>query len=92
MWSFFVAPSRRRASTRWPRILTGFVAASAQLVLLFAPSNAGKSLDQIQRERGGDVDDDEQRFTRERDGVDVPAQHTASAGPRAGAGLPSSRR
>jgi inositol transporter-like SP family MFS transporter len=46
------------------------------LGLLFAPSNAGKSLDQIQRERGGDADghgDDEPRFTRERAGAGVPA-------------------
>ena len=42
--------------------LTGFVPVRALLGLLFAPSNAGKSLDD-QRERGGD-EDDELWFTR----------------------------
>ena len=43
-------------------ILTGFVTASALLGLFFAPSNAGKSLEEIQRERSGD---EEPRFTRD---------------------------
>jgi hypothetical protein len=76
IWSFFVPASPRPASTRWPGSSSGFVAASALLGLLFAPSNAGKSFDQIQRERGGDADghgDDEPRFTRERAGAGVPA-------------------
>jgi inositol transporter-like SP family MFS transporter len=40
-------------------ILTGFLVASALLGLLFAPSNAGKSLDEIQEEL-----DPSQRFAR----------------------------
>jgi hypothetical protein len=34
-------------------ILRGFVIASALLGLLFAPSNAGKSLDEVQEEQTG---------------------------------------
>jgi MFS transporter, SP family, inositol transporter len=76
IWSFFVPAITKAGFHTLAWILTGFVAASALLGLLFAPSNAGKSLDQIQRERGGDADghgDDEPRFTRERAGADVPA-------------------
>ena len=76
IWSFFVPAITKAGFHTLAWILTGFVAASALLGLLFAPSNAGKSLDQIQRERAGDADghgDDEPRFTRERAGADVPA-------------------
>ena len=78
IWSFFVPAITKAGFHTLAWILTGFVAASALLGLLFAPSNAGKSLDQIQRERGGDVDDDEPRFTRVRSGSGVATQHTAS--------------
>ena len=76
IWSFFVPAITKAGFHTLAWILTGFVAASALLGLLFAPSNAGKSLDQIQRERAGDADghgDDEPRFTRERAGAGVPA-------------------
>ena len=63
IWSFFVPAITKAGFHTLAWILTGFVAASALLGLLFAPSNAGKSLDDIQRERGGERD--EPRFTRE---------------------------
>jgi hypothetical protein len=91
IWSFFVPAITKAGFHTLAWILTGFVAASALLGLLFAPSNAGKSLDQIQRDRGGD-EDDEPRFTRERDGAGVGAQHTGSAEARSDAGPASSRR
>jgi hypothetical protein len=56
IWSFFGPAITKAGFHTLAWILTGFVAASALLGLLFAPSNAGKSLDQIQRERGGDGD------------------------------------
>jgi inositol transporter-like SP family MFS transporter len=43
-------------------ILTGFVAVSALLGILFAPSNAGKSLKELEGERTSG-----RRFVRERD-------------------------
>jgi inositol transporter-like SP family MFS transporter len=76
IWSFFVPAITKAGFHTLAWILTGFVAASALLGLLFAPSNAGKALDPLQRERGGDADghsDDEPRFTRERAGAGVPA-------------------
>jgi inositol transporter-like SP family MFS transporter len=63
IWSFFVPAISKTGFHTLAWILTGFVTASALLGLFFAPSNAGKSLDEIQRERGGDSD--EPRFTRE---------------------------
>jgi inositol transporter-like SP family MFS transporter len=77
IWSFFVPAITKAGFHTLAWILTGFVAASALLGLLYAPSNAGKSLDEIQRERGGD-EDDEPRFTRTRSGSGVATQHTAS--------------
>jgi inositol transporter-like SP family MFS transporter len=66
IWSFFVPAITAAGFHTLAWILTGFVAASALLGLLFAPSNAGKSLDEIQRERGGG-----RRFVR--DGERAPA-------------------
>jgi inositol transporter-like SP family MFS transporter len=77
IWSFFVPAITKAGFHTLAWILTGFVAASALLGLLFAPSDAGKSLDEIQRERPGG-DDDEPRLTRARSGPDVATQHTAS--------------
>jgi inositol transporter-like SP family MFS transporter len=71
IWSFFVPAITKAGFHTLAWILTGFVTASALLGLLFAPSNAGKSLDEIQRERGGDPDADEPRFSRA--GVDATA-------------------
>jgi MFS transporter, SP family, inositol transporter len=54
IWSFFVPAITAAGFHTLGWILTSFVAASALLGLLFAPSNAGKSLDDIQREQGGE--------------------------------------
>jgi MFS transporter, SP family, inositol transporter len=72
IWSFFVPAITKAGFHTLAWILTGFVTASALLGLFFAPSNAGKSLDEIQRERGGDPDAREPRFTR--DGSEAPAR------------------
>ena len=61
IWSFFVPAITAAGFHTLAWILTGFVTASALLGLFFAPSNAGKSLDEIQRERTGE---DEPRFSR----------------------------
>ena len=53
IWSFFVPAITAAGFQTLAWILTGFVAASALLGLLFAPSNAGKSLDEIQDEQTG---------------------------------------
>jgi MFS transporter, SP family, inositol transporter len=76
IWSFFVPAITKAGFHTLAWILTAFVSASALLGLLFAPSNAGKSLDEIQRERGG-APDDGPRFTRE----GAPAD-AAAGGPR----------
>jgi inositol transporter-like SP family MFS transporter len=78
IWSFFVPAITKAGFHTLAWILTGFVAASALLGLLFAPSNAGKSLDDIQRERGGEGD--EPRFTREgaEAGAAAPRDRVAS--------------
>jgi hypothetical protein len=60
-------------------ILTAFVTASALLGLFFAPSNAGKSLDDIQRERDGEPAD-EPRFTREGVGERARAPKRVASG------------
>ena len=60
IWSFFVPAITAAGFHTLAWILTGFVTASALLGFFFAPSNAGKSLDQIQAEQTG-----EGRFTRE---------------------------
>jgi inositol transporter-like SP family MFS transporter len=60
IWSFFVPAITAAGFHTLAWILTGFVTASALLGLLFAPSNAGKSLEEIQEERA----EDEPRFTR----------------------------
>ena len=44
-----------------PAILTGFVAFSALLGILFAPSNAGKTLEELEHEQTGGG----RRFVRE---------------------------
>ena len=73
--SFFVPPITAAGFHTLAWILTGFVSASALLGLLFAPSSAGKSLDEIQRERGGDVDGagGGRRFVRDRERSPSPA-------------------
>ena len=53
IWSFFVPAITAAGFQTLAWILTAFVAASALLGLLFAPSNAGKSLDEIQDEQTG---------------------------------------
>ena len=63
IWSFFVPTITAAGFHTLAWILTGFVAASALLGLLFAPSNAGKSLDEIQSERRGGTGEG-RRFTR----------------------------
>jgi inositol transporter-like SP family MFS transporter len=75
IWSFFVPAITKAGFHTLAWILTAFVATSALLGLLFAPSNAGKSLEELERERGGERDE-EPRFTREAG---------AGAGARAGA-------
>jgi inositol transporter-like SP family MFS transporter len=79
IWSFFVPAITKAGFHTLAWILTGFVTASALLGLLFAPSNAGKSLGEIQRERGGDPDaDDEPRFSRA--GADTTAPERVASG------------
>jgi inositol transporter-like SP family MFS transporter len=51
LWSFFVPVLTSRGFTTLAWILTGFLAASALVGLLWAPRHEGKSLDEIQRER-----------------------------------------
>lgn len=51
IWSFYVPTISKTGFHTLGWILTGFVAASALLGLLFAPSNAGKSLDQLESEQ-----------------------------------------
>jgi MFS transporter, SP family, inositol transporter len=51
IWSFFVPAITAAGFHTLAWILTGFVTASALLGLLFAPSNAGKTLDEIQDEQ-----------------------------------------
>ena len=53
IWSFFVLAITAAAFHTLTWILTGVLVASALLGLLFAPSNAGKSLDEIQAEQTG---------------------------------------
>jgi inositol transporter-like SP family MFS transporter len=53
IWSFFVPAITAAGFHTLAWILTGFVTASALLGLFFAPSNAGKSLDEIQEEQTG---------------------------------------
>lgn len=60
IWSFFVPAITAAGFHTLAWILTGFVTASAVLGYFFAPSNAGKTLDQIQEEQTGTG-----RFTRE---------------------------
>lgn len=60
IWSFFVPAITAAGFHTLAWILTGFVTASALLGLFFAPSNAGKSLDEIQDEQAGG-----RRFVRE---------------------------
>ena len=77
IWSFFVPALTKGAgfhTLAW--ILTGFVTASALLGLLFAPSNAGKSLDEIQRERGGE----EPRFSRDGEPVRPASRERVASG------------
>ena len=56
IWSFFVPAITAAGFHTLAWILTGFLLVSALLGLLFAPSNAGKSLEQIQEERADDGD------------------------------------
>jgi MFS transporter, SP family, inositol transporter len=51
IWSFFVPAITKAGFHTLAWILTGFLVASAVLGLFFAPSNAGKSLEEIQEER-----------------------------------------
>jgi MFS transporter, SP family, inositol transporter len=52
IWSFFVPAITAAGFHALAWILTGFLVASALLGLFFAPSNTGKSLEEIQAERG----------------------------------------
>jgi MFS transporter, SP family, inositol transporter len=54
IWSFFVPAITAAGFHTLAWILTGFVTASALLGLFFAPSNACKSLDEIQEEQTGE--------------------------------------
>jgi inositol transporter-like SP family MFS transporter len=54
IWSFFVPAITAAGFHTLAWILTGFVTASALLGLFFAPSNAGKTLDEIQEEQTGE--------------------------------------
>jgi MFS transporter, SP family, inositol transporter len=51
IWSFFVPVITAAGFHTLAWILTAFLIASALLGLLFAPSNAGKSLEEIQAEQ-----------------------------------------
>jgi MFS transporter, SP family, inositol transporter len=61
IWSFFVPAITAAGFHTLAWILTGFVAFSALLGILFAPSNAGKSLEELEREQTGGTG----RFVRE---------------------------
>ncbi len=67
IWSFYVPTITRSGFHTLAWILTGFLAVSALLGLWFAPSNAGKTLDELHPERRS------RRFTRE------PAADTVTA-------------
>jgi inositol transporter-like SP family MFS transporter len=77
IWSFFVPAITAAGFHTLAWILTGFVTASALLGLLFAPSNAGKSLDEIQAERDGGADGP--RFTRDEAEVQRPTRREGAA-------------
>jgi MFS transporter, SP family, inositol transporter len=64
IWSFFVPAITAAGFHTLAWILTGFVTASALLGLFFAPSNAGKSLDEIQEEQTGSATPATGRFDR----------------------------
>jgi inositol transporter-like SP family MFS transporter len=51
LWSFFVPVLTSTGFTTLAWILTGFLAASALVGLIWAPRHEGKSLEQIQHER-----------------------------------------
>ena len=59
IWSFYVPTITKSGFHTLAWILTGFLVVSALLGLFFAPSNAGKSLEELHPERRG------RRFTRE---------------------------
>jgi hypothetical protein len=61
IWSFFGPAITKAGFHTLAWILTGFVAFSALLGILFAPSNAGKSLEELEREQTGGG----RRFVRE---------------------------
>jgi MFS transporter, SP family, inositol transporter len=63
IWSFFVPAITAAGFHTLAWILTGFVAVSALLGILFAPSNAGKSLEELEREQTGGTG----RFVRDRE-------------------------
>jgi inositol transporter-like SP family MFS transporter len=52
LWSFFVPVLTSTGFTTLAWILTGFLVASAMVGLLWAPRNEGKSLEQLEQERG----------------------------------------
>jgi inositol transporter-like SP family MFS transporter len=52
LWSFFVPVLTATGFTSLAWILTGFLVASALVGLLWAPRNEGKSLEQLEGERG----------------------------------------
>jgi MFS transporter, SP family, inositol transporter len=52
LWSFFVPVLTSTGFTTLAWILTGFLVASAVVGLLWAPRNEGKSLEQLEQERG----------------------------------------
>jgi inositol transporter-like SP family MFS transporter len=73
IWSFFVPAITAAGFHTLAWILTGFLVASALLGLFFAPSNAGKSLEEIQEEREVEPTG---RFTR--DAASAPADSALS--------------
>jgi inositol transporter-like SP family MFS transporter len=52
LWVFFVPVLTSTGFTTLAWILTSFLVASAVVGLLWAPRNEGKSLEQLERERG----------------------------------------
>ena len=59
IWSFYVPTITKSGFHTLAWILTGFLVISALLGLFFAPSNAGKTLEELHPQRRG------RRFTRE---------------------------
>ena len=78
IWSFYVPAITKSGFHTLAWILTGFLVVSALLGLFFAPSNAGKSLDELHPERRGERDEDEPRFSRAGADAAKPRERVAS--------------